>query len=232
MAMPDRTATMRLRLAILSGVVSPGGKADVTAAHYRSVSAHPPTAFGLFPGWSMTGLEVTPAAVVWWKTSLALVEVPRRHTIGWSDATGAPFGTITIVSPHPRLDRRTIETALAAELVSSYPISPRLGTAAELRDLLSAEAGLRAAGHQVLTRDLTTVYGHRALGGVVATLLGKGIDAYILIDKHASAAARTAICQTAEQALTHFRTASPEELYDSGWERDRQGRWQLLLQQR
>lgn len=169
---------------------------------------------------------------MWWRTSLVLVEVPRRHIIGWSDVTGAPFGTITITSPHPRLDRRTIETALAAELAQTYPLPPRLGTAAELSDQLTVEARLRAAGHQVLTRDLTSVYGHRALGGVVATLLGKGIDAYILIDKHASAAARTAICQAAEQALTHFAVASPEELYDTGWERGHEGRWQLLLQQR
>ena len=180
----------------------------------------------------MTESELAPAAVVWWKTSLALVEIPRRHTIGWTDTTGNPHGTITIESPHPRLDRRTIETALAAELVSTYPIPPRLGTATELSDQLSGEARLRAAGHQVLTRDLTTVYGHRALGGVVATLLGKGIDAYILIDQHASPAARTASCQAAAQALTQFKVASPEELCDNGWERGHEDRWQLLLQQR
>ena len=180
----------------------------------------------------MTDPQVASRAVVWWRTSLALVEIPRRHIIGWSDTTGDPHGTVTITSPHPRLDRRTIETALAAELAQTYPDPPRLATAAELNDQLSAEARLRAAGHQVLTRDLTTTYGHRALGGVVATLLGKGIDAYILIDKHASAAARTAICQAAEQALTQFRTASPEELYDNGWERGHEDRWQLLLQQR
>ena len=183
------------------------------------------------PG-SMTAPERTPAAVVWWRTRLALVEIPRRHTIGWSDTTGAPFGSITIASPHPRLDRRTIETALAADLAQTYPDPPRLGTAAELSDQLTAEARLRAAGHRVLTRDLTTVYGHRALGGIVATLLGKGIDAYILIDQQASSPARTAVCQAAEQALTKFAVASPEELYDNGWERGHEDRWQLLLQQR
>ncbi len=48
-------------------------------------------------------------------------------------------------------------------------------------------------------------YGDHAPGGVVATLLGKGVQAYVLIDQDASHAARTAICQTAEQAraLTH-----------------------------
>ena len=77
----------------------------------------------------MTAPEMTPQTVVWWKTSLALVDIPRRHTIGWCDTSGAPHGTITIVSPHPRLDRRTIETALAEELVTTYPIPSRLGTA-------------------------------------------------------------------------------------------------------
>ena len=180
----------------------------------------------------MNDPELTPGAVVWWKTSLALAEIPRRHTIGWCDTTGAPFGTITIVSPHPRLDRRTIETKLAEHLATTYPVPPRFGPAVELADQLTAEARLRAAGHQVLTRDLTSVYGVRALGGVVATLLGKGIDAYVLIDRNASRPARTALCQTAEQALTHFAIASPDELYDDGWERGHEDRWQLLLQQR
>ncbi|HEY5788697.1 MAG TPA: hypothetical protein VIT65_28400, partial [Microlunatus sp.] len=156
----------------------------------------------------------------------------RRHTIGWCDTSGAPHGTITIVSPHPRLDRRTIETALAEELVTTYPIPPRLGTADGLGDELTPEARLRAAGHQVLTRNLTTVYGARALGGVVATLLGKGIDAHVLIDDDASPAARTAICQAAERALIYFALASPDELYDNGWDRGHEDRWQLLLQQR
>jgi len=112
------------------------------------------------------------------------------------------------------------------------PIPPRLGPVAELADQLTAEARLRAAGHQVLTRDITSAYGTRALGGVVATLLGKGIDAYVLIDNDASQPARTAVCQTAEQALTQFSSASPDELYDNGWERGYEDRWQLLLQQR
>ena len=44
----------------------------------------------------MTDLELTQAAVVWWKTSVALVDIPRRHTIGWCDTSGTPSGTITI----------------------------------------------------------------------------------------------------------------------------------------
>ena len=160
----------------------------------------------------MTAPEVTPRTVVWWKTSLSLVDIPRRHSIGWCDSSGTPFGSITIVSPHPRLDRRTIETALVGEL--------------------TAEARLRAGGHAVQTRDLAGVYGDHALGGVVATLLGKGVQAYVLIDQDASHAARTAICQTAEQALTSFVTADPDELYAGGWERGHEDRWQLLLRRR
>ena len=69
----------------------------------------------------MNDPELTPNAVVWCKTSLTLAEIPRRHIIGWCDGAGTPFGTITIVSPHPRLDRRTSETALAEELAATYP---------------------------------------------------------------------------------------------------------------
>jgi len=176
--------------------------------------------------------ELPPRTVVWWKTSLSLIDIPRRHTIGWCDTSGTPFGTITIVSPHPRLDRRTIEAALTEELATTYPGPLRLNTATENPGELTAEARLRAGGHAVLTRDLAGVYGDHAPGGVVATLLGKGVQAYVLIDQQAGYAARTAICQTAEQALTHFETASPEDLYADGWERGREDRWQLLLQRR
>lgn len=170
--------------------------------------------------------------MVWWKTSLSLSDLPRRHTIGWCDASGAPYGTITIASNHPRLDRRTIETALHAHLRSPmFAIPPRLAPAADIPDAdLTAEARLRAAGHQVLVRDLASVYGDDALGGVVATLLGRGIDAYILIDHDARHAARTAICQAAEHALGNFQNATPEQLHAAGWERGLEDRWQLLLQ--
>lgn len=171
-------------------------------------------------------------AVVWWKTSLGLAEIPRRHTIGWSDTSGVPNGAITIASPHLRLDRRTIETALAANLAQTYPTPPRLGPVAELADQLTPEARLRAAGHQVLTRNLTAVYGHRTIGGVVATLLGRGVDAHILIDHGASPPVRTAVCQAAEHALAEFVVATPDELYDADWERGREDRWQLLLERR
>jgi hypothetical protein len=91
----------------------------------------------------MTDPELTPGSVVWWRTSLALAEIPHRHTIGWCDTTGAPHDTITIVSPHPRLDRRTIETALAEDLALTYPIPLQLGLAAEMTDQLTAEARRR-----------------------------------------------------------------------------------------
>jgi hypothetical protein len=176
--------------------------------------------------------ELAPRSVVWWKTSLSLVDIPRRHTIGWCDTSGTPFGTITIASPHPRLDRRTIEATLTEELAATFPGPLRLCTVTENVVELTAEARLRAGGHAVLTRDLADVYGDQALGGVVATLLGKGVQAYVLIDQHAGYAARTAVCQTAEQALTHFETASPEQLYADGWERGHEDRWQLLLRRR
>lgn len=171
------------------------------------------------------------AAVVWWKTSLAMAKVPRQQ-IGWCDAAGSPHGAITILSPHPRLDRRTVETALAQHLAGRYREPPRLATAEELADQLSVEAQLRAAGYRVLTRDLTGTYGSRALGGVVATLLGRGIRAYVLIDDDATGPARTAVCYAAEEALRQFQTATPDQLHASGWERGREERWQLLLQQR
>ena len=180
----------------------------------------------------MTDPELTPRTVVWWKTSLSLVDIPRRHTIGWCDTSGTPFGTITIVSPHPRLDRRTIETALTEELAATFPGPPPSQTATETLGELTAEARLRAAGHAVLTRDLAGVYGDHALGGVVATLLGKGVEAYVLIDHTPATPARTAICQTAEQALTQFETASPEELYAERLGTRSEDRWQLLLQRR
>jgi len=181
----------------------------------------------------VTAPDSPEAAVVWWKTSLTLAEIPRRHIIRWTDITGAPSGTITIPSPHPRLDRRTIESALTEELTTHYPgASPRLGTEMELNDQLSAEARLRVAGHRVLTRALTRVYGWRTVGGVVATLLGKGIDAYVLIDEEATRAVREAVCQEAGRALAEFSTANPDDLYDGGWERGGEDRWQLLLEQR
>lgn len=180
----------------------------------------------------MTTVDTPRSAVVWWKTSLALAEIPRRHNIGWSDTAGTPHGVVTITSPHPRLDRRTIENAIAEELAERYARPPRLGTPDELTDQLTAEARLRAAGHQVLIRHVADVHGSRAVGGIVATLLGRGIDAFVLIDSAASSAARTAVCQTAEKALADFATASPDELYEDGWERGGGDRWQLLLQAR
>ena len=205
------------------------GQSSQLAFRYAHPRA-PSSGSGL--GGPVTAPEVTPRTVVWWKTSLSLVDIPRRHSIGWCDSSGTPFGSITIVSPHPRLDRRTIETALTEHLAATFSDPPRLGTAAEFIGELTAEARLRAGGHAVLTRDLAGVYGDHALGGVVATLLGKGVQAYVLIDQDASHAARTAICQTAEQALTSFVTADPDELYAGGWERGHEDRWQLLLRRR
>ena len=77
-------------------------------AHARAPTSRPG------PGGPVTVPELTPRTLVWWKTSLSLVDIPRRHTIGWCDTSGTPFGTITIVSPHPRLDRRTIEALYQA----------------------------------------------------------------------------------------------------------------------
>ena len=176
--------------------------------------------------------EARPASVVWWKTSVGLAEIPRRHRIGWADVTGMPAGTLTITSPHPRLDRRTIEAHLVDEVGTAYAAPPTLGTVAELDKELSPEARVRAAGHSVLTRDLRSVYGEEAVGGIVATLLGKGVNAYVLIDHDATTATRTAVCQAALDALDTFSTATPADLYAGGWERGGEERWQLLLQRR
>lgn len=180
----------------------------------------------------MTAVDTVPATVVWWKTSLALAEIPRRHIIEWCDTNGSPHGTVTITSPHLRLDRRTIEMAVAENVAGRYPVPPRLGTADQWTRELTAEARLRASGHQVLIRDLTRVYGEPVVGGIVATLLGRGVEAYVLVDRGATPAVGTAVCQAAENALAHFSGASPRELYDRGWERGQEDRWQLLLQRR
>lgn len=172
--------------------------------------------------------------VAWWRHSRAVVEVPRRHRIGWCDVTGDPHGHLEIISPHVRLDRRQIETALTADLTDlhHYPSPPRIAPAHTVTDQLGAAARLRVAGHRIVDRDLLSTYGLHVVGGVIATLLGQGVEATIVADRSLSDPVREATLHAAEQAIEDFRTATPDELYEAGWDRTGEHGWQLILRQR
>ena len=89
--LPGSTAPRRRRH---GGTVTPG----------RYLLQHAPQPAGPSrpnQGWSMTAPEMTPQTVVWWKTSLALVDIPRRHTIGWCDTAGTPRHDHHRQSPSP-----------------------------------------------------------------------------------------------------------------------------------
>ena len=162
-----------------------------------------------------------------------MVEVPRRHSIGWCHVTGQPHGRLEIPSPHFRLDRRQVETALTAHLADHTAQRPAAGLPAYLvEDQLTIGAQLRMAGHRILERDLVTAYGLQVVGGVIATLLGQGVAATIVCDQALSHPVRNATLHAAADALTQFRTAEPAELYEAGWERAGEHGWQLLLGQR
>lgn len=177
---------------------------------------------------------MTSPLVVWWRQSRRLVDIPRRHGIGWCDAAGDPYGQLEITSPHPRLDRRQIETALAADLTNShrYPRPPQIVPAHTVEHQLSIAAQLRVAGHRVLDRDLMTTYGLHVVGGVIATLLGQGVEATIVCDRALSGPVREATLHAADQAIAQFRTATQDELREAGWDRAGEHGWQLLLWQR
>lgn len=162
-----------------------------------------------------------------------MVEVPRRHAIGWCHVTGQPHGRLEIPSPHFRLDRRQVETALTAHLADQHPNSapPQVAPAYLVEDQLTIGAQLRMAGHRIVERDLVTAYGLQVVGGVIATLLGQGVDATIVCDRALSQPVREATLHAAD-ALTQFQSAAPTELYDAGWERAGGHGWQLLLGQR
>ena len=122
---------------------------------------------------------------MWWREARPVVEVPRRHAIGWCHVTGQPHGRLEIPSPHFRLDRRQIETALTAHLADQHPTSapPQVAPAYLVEDQLTIGARLRVAGHRIVERDLVTAYGLQVVGGVIATLLGQGVDATIVCDR-------------------------------------------------
>ena len=163
-----------------------------------------------------------------------MVEVPRRHSIGWCHVTGQPHGRLEIPSPHFRLDRRQIETALTAHLADAHEFAtpPAITPAYLVEDELTIGARLRVTGHRIVERDLVTVYGLQIVGGVIATLLGKGAAATIVCDQALSHPVREATLHAAADALTQFQSAAPAELYEAGWERAGEHGWQLLLGQR
>lgn len=163
-----------------------------------------------------------------------MVEVPRRHAIGWCHVTGQPHGRLEIPSPHFRLDRRQVETALTAHLADQHPNSapPQVAPAYLIEDQLTIGAQLRMAGHRIVERDLVTAYGLQVVGGVIATLLGQGVAATIVCDRALSQPVREATLHAAGDAIALFQEASPGELYEAGWERAGEHGWQLLLGQR
>ena len=179
-------------------------------------------------------LAIPPVArlVVWWRQPRSVVEVPRRHLIGWCDATGRCHGCLVITSHHLRLDRRQIHTALAVELAGHFPTPPTLAPAHESRTEISNEASLRVDGFRIIEMDLTSVYGLNVVAGITAQLLARGVDASVVVDWELSDPVRDATCHAAAQALGHFRRASPTDLYEAGWTRASDERWQLLLSQR
>jgi hypothetical protein len=172
--------------------------------------------------------------VVWWREARSVVEVPRRHSIGWCHVTGQPHGRLEIPSCHFRLDRRQIETALTSYLADQHPTSdpPRVAPAYLLEDQLTIEAQLRVAGHRIVERDLVTAYGLQVVGGTVATLPGQGVDATIVCDRALSHPVREATLHAATEVIAQFRDAAPADLFDAGWERAGEHGWQLLIGQR
>ena len=171
---------------------------------------------------------------MWWREDRPVVEVPRRHAIGWCHITGEPHGRLEIPSPHFRLDRRQVETALTAHLADQHPTSapPQVAPAYLVEDQLTIRAQLRMAGHRIVERDLVTAYGLQVVGGVIATLLGQGVAATIVCDQALSQPVRDATLHAAADAIALFQEASPGELYEAGWERAGEHGWQLLLGQR
>lgn len=163
-----------------------------------------------------------------------MVEVPRRHAIGWCHVTGQPHGRLEIPSPHFRLDRRQIETALTAHLADQHPTSarPPVMPAYLVEDQLAIGARLRVAGHRIVERDLVTAYGSACCRGVIGIVLGQGVDATIVCDQVLSQPVREATLHAAADAIALFQEASPGELYEAGWERAGEHGWQLLLGQR
>lgn len=171
---------------------------------------------------------------MWWREDRPVVEVPRRHAIGWCHITGEPHGRLEIPSHHFRLDRRQIESALTIHLADRHPTgAPQNVIPAYLvEDQLMIGAQLRVAGYRIVERDLVTAYGLQVVGGVIATLLGHGVAATVVCDRALSEPVRDATLHAADDALTQFRSAAPAELHDAGWQQSGEHGWQLLLGQR
>jgi hypothetical protein len=111
--------------------------------------------------------------------------------------------------------------------VATFTTPPSITPAYLVEDQLTIGAQLHVAGHRVVERDLVTTYGLHVVGGVLATLLGQGVDATIVVDRALSQPVRDATLH----ALARFRDADPAELYETGWERTEEHGWQLLLLQ-
>lgn len=174
------------------------------------------------------------ATVVWWRAAAQNLTVPRVHPIDWVDVTGAPRGRLEIRSHHLRIDQRTIETALLAELVpGSYPTAPAIVPAGVVdQQILSIEATLIIDGHHILERDLLTTYGLDIIAGISAQLLGSGPRAQIVLEETLNSPVREAAVLTAREVIRQFTTSTPSQLNAGGWTRQGEDRWQLLLRQR
>src|SRR3954468_21412346 len=125
------------------------------------------------PGQNVPVMSIPPSAapsVVWWRAPKAELTVPRWHRIGWGDVTGLPHGWLEIPSRHLRLDQQTIEKALLAELANLYEAPSPAVLPAGLADpaIVSVEAALTVAGHEILDRGLLLTYGVDILAGISA----------------------------------------------------------------
>jgi len=171
-------------------------------------------------------------SVVWWRQSPPTPTI-RIHQIGWVDVTGRPTGHLEIRSPHLRLDERTIHTALAEHLVpASYPTMPIIRPAHRVPETeLSLETGLIIDGHTITHRDLLIPYGIDVVAGISAQLLVRGPKATIVLEETLQQPVKDAVLTTIRRSLHQFAAATPTELFDAGWQRRRDDRWQLILTQ-
>ena len=152
--------------------------------------------------------------VVWWRSRTDELPVPRRHRISWVDPVGQPHGWLEIHSHHIRLDQPTIETALAAELdAGPYETAPPALLPVSLadQDMVSVEAALIIAGHEIHDRGLVLTYGLDILAGISAQLYANGPRADMFLEETLSPSAERPSTPSSKLSVTppsHLRPSS------------------------
>lgn len=173
-------------------------------------------------------VEVTsPVSVLWWRDARAGSEVPRSYGVGWMCADGSVTGLAALTTPHAWLDAATIEAGIQPVLTAELgPVSlaPAAGQTSPIVDLA-------VAGHRLHHADLALTYGVDVVGGVVAELRGRGVQATVVFDRTLSTPLRLAVACWAVDALHSFRHSSEGDLLDQGWHPLRNTSWQLLASQ-